>query len=308
MDLADIYAIAFGVSVCCIVLYVWWLYHDYVLERRVLSVRGGESRSLFFKLIRPFARFFGTWIAAMSADIELKHGRDPSSSYLLSTRVRVQKLLIGAGDPEGITADEFIGLIIFSTLMWTGLGLMIFVVLGSTFMILVGAVVGFAHPLLWLRDRVGRRRNGIRRMMPYALDLLTLAVEAGLDFTAALARLVPKLGDNPLADEFGQMLRDIQLGKPRAEALRDMANRINMNEMNSFAASLIQADELGASIGVVLRIQADQMRNDRSNRAEKKAMEAPVKILFPLISCIFPTVFLIIFAPILIEYLPKVLS
>jgi tight adherence protein C len=144
-------------------------------------------------------------------------------------------------------------------------------------------------------------------MLPYALDLLTLSVEAGLDFTAALARLVPKLRGTALAAEFGAMLRDIQLGKPRTEALRDMADRISMNEVNSFAAALIQADELGASIGVVLRVQADQMRNDRSNRAEKKAMEAPVKILFPLIACIFPTVFLIIFAPILIKYLPKIL-
>jgi tight adherence protein C len=308
MDLTDIYAIAFGLSVCCVVLYVAWLYHDYVLEREILNVRGGQSRSLAFKVLRPFARFFGNWIAALSADLEIKRGRDAGHSYLLSTRVRVQKLLISAGRPEGLTADEFIGLVIFSVLAWTLVGTAIYALTGSGLPVPAGAVVGLFHPIFWLKDRVVRRRNEIRRLLPYALDLLTLSVEAGLDFTAALGRMLPKLGQSSLAQEFGAMLRDIQLGKPRSEALRDMADRVHMNEVNSFTAALIQADELGASIGVVLRIQADQMRNDRSNRAEKRAMEAPVKILFPLISCIFPTVFLIIFAPILIKYLPKILG
>lgn len=304
----DVYALAFGVATTLIVLYVAWMYHDYVLERKILNIRGGESQSLLFKLVRPFARFFGHWIAAISADIELRRGRDAGHSYLLSTRIRIQKLLIGAGRPEGLTADEFMGLVVFSTLLWLLLGSVAYVVTGSGLTLVAGVILGFFHPIFWLRDRVSKRRNEIRKLLPYALDLLTLSVEAGLDFTAALGRLVPKLGHSSLAEEFGAMLRDIQLGKPRGEALRDMANRIGMNEVNSFASALIQADELGASIGVVLRVQADQMRNDRSNRAEKKAMEAPVKILFPLISCIFPTVFLIIFAPILIKYLPKIME
>ena len=145
----------------------------------------------------------------------------------------------------------------------------------------------------------------MRRLMPYTLDLLTLSVEAGLDFTAALARIVPKLEGTALSEEFGELLRAIRLGRARSEALRDMADRVSMAELTSFTSSLVQADELGADLGPVLRVLADQMRNDRSNRAEKKAMEAPVKILFPLIAFIFPTVFIIIFAPIGIEYLSK---
>ena len=141
--------------------------------------------------------------------------------------------------------------------------------------------------------------------MPYALDLLTLSVEAGLDFTSALARIVPKLEGTALAQEFGELLRAIRLGKTRSEALRDMADRMGMAEVTSFTSSLVQADELGADLGPVLRVLAEQMRNDRANRAEKKAMEAPVKILFPLIAFIFPTVFIIIFAPMGINYLSK---
>jgi len=114
---------------------------------------------------------------------------------------------------------------------------------------------------------------------------------------------VPKLAGTALSVEFGELLRQIRLGRSRAEALRDFADRVDMPEIVSFTSSLIQAEELGAGIGGVLRTQAEQMRNDRSNRAEKKAMEAPVKILFPLIAFIFPTVFIIIFAPMAMSYL-----
>ena len=143
----------------------------------------------------------------------------------------------------------------------------------------------------------------IQRALPYALDLLTLGVEAGLDFTQSLQSIVKKLGDTPLADEFQQAIQEITVGKTRSEAMRDMATRVNLQDMTSFISSLIQAEELGASLGPILRIQSDQMRVKRSQRAEEMAMKAPVKIIFPLVIFIFPATFLVILGPLFIKYL-----
>jgi tight adherence protein C len=156
-------------------------------------------------------------------------------------------------------------------------------------------------PMVWLRGRVQARQDEIRKGLPYALDLLTLSVEAGLDFTQALSRIVKKLGHGALAVELGQTVRDIQLGRTRPQALRELSRRVDVPELNSIVTSLIQADELGSSLGPILRIQAEQLRTRRSQMAEKTAMEAPVKILLPLIFFIFPTIFIMLFGPIVLK-------
>ncbi len=300
-----LYSTAAGLSAFCISLYVLSIYADYATARRthVAPARGLKAASLGFRMIRPFARFLGHLISSALARLEQRYGEGGLTGYLMRVRLRLQRTLVGAGSPGSLTADEMLGAICFSVLCWTGIALVLWALLGTSFAVLVGLAVGFAHPFLWLRRTVARRRSEIRKLLPYALDLLTLSVEAGLDFTAALARMAPKLGETALAEEFGEMLRQIRLGKARSEALRDMADRVGMGEMTSFTSSLIQADELGADLGPVLRMLSDQMRTERANRAEKKAMEAPVKILFPLIAFIFPTVFIILFAPIGINYL-----
>jgi tight adherence protein C len=160
------------------------------------------------------------------------------------------------------------------------------------------AVFGFAFPYIWLADQIKKRQHAIARTLPYNMDLLTLAVEAGLDFQAALGTVVDKGRPGPLIEELGIMLNEIRLGKTRAESLRNMADRIQMVEVASFVSNLIQADKMGTSLGKVLRIQSTQMRINRTHRAEKLANEAPIKMLLPLIGCIFPTVFLILFGPI----------
>ncbi len=162
--------------------------------------------------------------------------------------------------------------------------------------------LGFVVPWLWLRDRERARKKAIRRDLPYALDLLTLSVEAGLDFTAALARIVRRRPDRPLSQELGETLRQIQMGVPRADALRDLNDRVRMEEIFSVTSALIQADELGASLGPILRVQADTFRVRRAQAAEKQAMEAPVKLLFPLICFFFPATFIVIFGPIFIRF------
>ena len=135
------------------------------------------------------------------------------------------------------------------------------------------------------------------------MDLLTLSVEAGLDFTSALQRIVKKIKKNPLGEEFSKLLKEITMGTTRAQGLRDLAKRINIMEVTSLANAIIQADELGANIAPVLRIQADQLRTKRFQRAEKLALEAPVKLLFPLVAFIFPTTFIMIFGPILLKFI-----
>ncbi len=173
---------------------------------------------------------------------------------------------------------------------------------GTTVLCLPLVVLGILMPWIWLRDCEKRRKQLIRNALPYALDLLTLSVEAGLDFTAALARIIRRQPDTPLSQELGETLRQVQIGVPRAEALRDLHERIVMEEIFSVTSALIQADELGASLGPILRIQADQFRIRRSQAAEKAAMEAPVKLLFPLICFFFPATFIMIFGPVFLQF------
>jgi tight adherence protein C len=157
---------------------------------------------------------------------------------------------------------------------------------------------GAAAPALWLHDKVKARERSIVRALPFDLDLLTLSVEAGLDFAAALAKVVEKGRKGPLADELSIALKELRLGKTREEALRNLAARAGVPVLTSFVQALIQADRMGTPLGKVLRVLSTQMRTERTHRAEKLANEAPVKLLFPLICFILPTLFLMLFGPI----------
>lgn len=165
------------------------------------------------------------------------------------------------------------------------------------------AAAGACSPLLWLHDKARSRRFAITRALPWSLDLLTLSVEAGLDFAAALAKVVEKGRKGPLCDELSISLRELKLGKTREEALRNLARRVELPTLTSFVHALLQADRLGTPLGKVLRILSAQLRLERTQRAEKLANEAPVKLLFPLVVFIFPTLFLMLFAPIAFQIL-----
>jgi tight adherence protein C len=160
------------------------------------------------------------------------------------------------------------------------------------------AVAGGSAPVLWLHDRLRTRRHQIVRALPHALDLLTLSVEAGLDFTAALAKAVEKGRRGALRDELSISIAELRLGKTREEALRSLAARIGLPALTSFVQALLHADRMGTPLGRVLRVLSTQMRVDRTHRAEKLANEAPVKLLLPLVLFIFPTLFLMLFGPI----------
>ena len=154
-------------------------------------------------------------------------------------------------------------------------------------------------PDIWLHAAIRRRHFSIQRSLPFVLDLLTLSVEAGMDFISALQRNCKLRRLDPLNEELLRMTKEIQVGLSRKEALRNMADRVRQPDLKSVAYALIQADELGVSIGSILRIQSEQLRSRRFDRAEKLAAEAPVKMLGPLMLCIFPAVFIILLGPIL---------
>jgi tight adherence protein C len=158
------------------------------------------------------------------------------------------------------------------------------------------SVLGFYLPELWLISKINRRQSEIRKAMPDALDLLTICVEAGLGFDAAMSKIHEKW-DNPLGVAFGRVIREIQLGKLRRDALRDMAARMGIPEMTSFVAAVVQSEQLGVSMAKVLRIQSDQMRLKRRQRAEEEAHKAPVKMLFPMAILIFPTICIVLMTP-----------
>jgi tight adherence protein C len=156
--------------------------------------------------------------------------------------------------------------------------------------------VGFFFPQLLLQSQINARQKDIRKAMPDALDLLTICVEAGLGFDAALSKVGEKW-ESQLSVALLRVIREIQLGKTRRDALRDMAERIGIAEMTSFVAAVIQSESLGVSLAKVLRIQSDQMRIKRRQRAEEEAHQAPIKMLIPMALITFPSIFIILLAP-----------
>src|SRR4030043_270249 len=166
----------------------------------------------------------------------------------------------------------------------------------SIFFGLPAAILGFYLPDLLLQGRIDRRQKEIRKAMPDGLDLLTICVEAGLGFDAAMSKLYEKW-DNEMGRAFGRVVREIQLGKLRREALRDMADRLGVSEMSSFVAAVIQSEKLGVRRAQVLRIQADQMRVRRRQLAEEEAHKAPIKMLLPMALFIFPALCIVLLTP-----------
>ncbi len=228
----------------------------------------------------------------------------------LSTRFTPQKLLEEttlklelAGNPGRIDAATFLATRFVGAAVFGGLLLLISFLSTSKWplgrvVLVVGifTALGFFFPQLWLQGRINRRQTEVRKAMPDALDLLTICVEAGLGFDAAMAKVSEKW-ENELSIMFGRCIREVQLGKPQREALRDMADRLGLPELTSFVAAVIQSQILGVSLAKVLRIQSDQMRMKRRQFAEELAHKAPVKMIIPMALLTFPSIMIILMAP-----------
>lgn len=156
--------------------------------------------------------------------------------------------------------------------------------------------LGFYFPVISLNGRIRKRQESVVKALPDALDLLVICVEAGLGFDMAMGKVYEKW-DNELALAFGRVLREIQLGKLRREALKDMSDRLDVPDVNSFTAAIIQADQLGVSMAKILRVQSDQMRVKRRQRAQERAQQAPVKMMIPMVLLIFPSIWIVLLGP-----------
>lgn len=230
----------------------------------------------------------------------------------------IQHELDLAGNPRGLDARVFFALRIFGAIAGFGFIILMGFIsadpssffsfqsgVAKVLAMAAGAgVLGFYIPTMLLRSRIRRRQDNIVKSLPDALDLLTICVEAGLGFDQAMQRVSEKW-DNELSLAFARCIQEIRLGKLRREALRDMADRIEVPDLTSFAAAIIQADQLGVSMARVLRIQSDQMRVRRRQRAEKKAHEAPIKMLIPMAFLIFPSIYIVLLGPALLQVIEQ---
>lgn len=247
----------------------------------------GKNTHLFIRITRPFyKRYF----------VPLVQG----SKNKQTLRTKYRQKLANAGLTKEMTPEEFVAL-------------KFFMILGGPFVFLavrwileeqwdlsytpLMAVVGYFYPEIWLRGLIDRRKSEVLLAMPFIVDMLALSVEAGLDFMAAIQRVIDKAPRSPLVEEFETLIRETKIGSSRAEGLRQMGWRVNIIEINSFCATLIAADSVGASIAPILKQLSNELRVKRSSRAEQLGATAATKILFPMILFIMPAVIIAIFAP-----------
>jgi tight adherence protein C len=205
-----------------------------------------------------------------------------------------------AGRPGNLTPADFGAIRLVAAALLAAVGLLLGFLLGSTIYAVValaiGAILGYYAPPMWLKQKVDARRAAIQKGLPDAMDLLVIAVDAGLGFDAALARVTDKY-KNALSDMFAKVLREVSLGRPRLEAMDEMGRSSGVDDLHNFIQAIIQSEQFGTGVGKILRIQADEMRRRRRQRAQEKAAQATLKMLLPMVGCIFPTLWIVLLGP-----------
>jgi tight adherence protein C len=228
-----------------------------------------------------------------------------SNSYLDSVEKKLQQTGVG----YLLTAEQFVALRFLSAAICLVLALIVIAALkiqkDILIWILLAPLLGYLFPLIWLSDSRARRHKTVIRALPVYLDFITMSVEAGLNLTGALQQAMNKGPKGPLRNEFAIVLRDLRAGVTRADALRRMSERLRVADVTSFVNAMTQAERMGASLAATLRLQSEQRRNERFQRAEKQAMQAPVKLIVPLIIFIFPVTFIVLGFPIVMNFLSK---
>jgi tight adherence protein C len=278
-----------------VLIFVSWVGFAVVRVQRTTTDRlalYGRGVSREETLAKPFVeRAFAPVVVGLSRLL----GRFTPAGYL----EKMQQKLMYAGNPSGMDASSLVvikvvllitGLFISFALRGFGEGL-------TAFLILVAPpVMGFVLPDVWINRRIEERQAAMLRALPDTLDLLVISVEAGLGFDSALARVVTTV-PGPLSEEFFRMLQETRVGVSRRDAMRHLMDRTDLEELRSFLLAMLQAEAFGVAIARVLRVQADEMRIKRRQRAQEKAFAAPVKIVFPLVFCIFPALFVVLLGP-----------
>lgn len=270
---------------------------DVVLARLAEATQRGENVSLEdIELQQPFMERVVLPTMRRLGDLSTRF----TPEKLLQETTRKLEL---AGSPGRIDASTFLVTRFIVAAFFGGLLLLIGTLSATPWpfgriVLVVGifTTLGFFFPQLWLQGRINRRQHEVRKAMPDALDLLTICVEAGLGFEASMSKVAEKW-ENELSLLFGRCIREVQLGKTNREALRDMSDRVGLPELTSFVAAIIQSQSLGVSLAKVLRIQSDQMRMKRRQRAEEEAHKAPIKMIIPMALLTFPSIMIILMAP-----------
>jgi len=269
------------------------------VQARLSQLGNVQARNLEeLELQQPFAeRTLRPLVGRLS-----RTGRRLSSASSAET---AEKRLALAGNPGDLRLSDWMGV---KMLVGIGTGVVLFLLFGvlsgglvqGAFTGLIGFFIGYLLPEFWLGRKIKSRQKVILKMIPDTLDLLTISVRAGLGFDAALAKVVEKI-PGPLSEEFRRALAEVRVGKARRDALRDMIPRTNVQPLSNFIGAIIQAEQLGVSISKVLQVQSEQLRIERRQRAEEMAAKAPIKMLFPLVGCIFPSLFVVILGPAIIS-------
>jgi tight adherence protein C len=260
-----------------------------------LSVYGGEKPLTIeeMELQRPFTERF------LRPAME-QIGRRLSRSTPQKARQDLLNKLDLAGKPGNLTPEDFAAVRLIAAAVMAAIGLLLGLLLANpvylAIAIVLGAILGFFLPVLWLQQKVDARRSEIQKGLPDALDLLVICVDAGLGFDASLTRVTEKF-KNALSEEFAKVLREVSLGRPRLEALDEMGRSSGVEDLHNFIQAVIQSEQFGTGVGKILRIQADEMRRKRRQRAQEKAAQATLKMMLPMVGCIFPTLWIVLLGP-----------
>lgn len=274
-----------GISVFCTFLYVIHTLEQIELEKQNPENVEARTLPLLFKLFMPLTPNFIPWA---------------NSETFAVYRERTTEKLLMAGYDNTISASQFIAIRILVSIFGICCCILFFVANQPLYGLVIMALL-FLYPQLWLNKTIKKRHHEIQKALPNVLDLLTLSVEAGKDFLTSLRDILARRKKDPLGEELERTFREIQLGKKRTQALKDLVKRVKQPDLSSVMNAIIQADELGVSIAQLLKIQGDQLRMKRFQRAEKLANEAPVKIIFPVALFIFPSVFIILGTPLIMQ-------
>ncbi len=283
--------LAYVTTFLSVSLVIYLLLPDF--RRRAALARLGAAEgkepidSPLLSLMHPMLRAIAPWVAHYK---------------LVSYRASKEKQIAGAGLKDALTVDEFLAWKVVFAISGPLLTAFLFQFARHPLMIVILAILFSFLPDFLLKDMVTKRQRAIVRALPFSVDLLTLVVEAGLDFSQGIQRVVERGPEGPLRDELSLMMREIRLGTTRSEALRSLGKRCGVTEVSAFTSVLVQADRLGASIGAVLRAQADVMRSERFVRAEKAGARASSLILMPLVIFILPAALLVIVGPVLLRF------
>ncbi|MGA7912674.1 MAG: type II secretion system F family protein [Candidatus Dormiibacterota bacterium] len=269
-----------------------------MVQQRLLTYGGGGTPEQpltidQMELQRPFSERF------LRPSIE-RLGSLLSRSTPQKSRQDLMNRLDLAGRPGNLTPEDFAAVRIVAAAVMAAIGLLLGLLMANPVYLVVslaiGAVLGYYLPTMWLKQKVDARRAEIQKALPDAMDLLVIAVDAGLGFDAAMARVTDKF-KNALSDLLAKALREVSLGRPRLEALDEMGRSSGVDDLHNFIQAVIQSEQFGTGIGKILRIQADEMRRKRRQRAQEKAAQATLKMMLPMVGCIFPTLWIVLLGP-----------